>query len=58
MRWTGETPPIAKVEPGRVVAAISESYAAAHERLREYVGSLTEERLDEVSTLSDPQDGE
>jgi uncharacterized damage-inducible protein DinB len=57
-RWTGEMPPIAKVEPERVVVAISESYAAAHERLRDFIASLTEERLDEVSSLSDPQDGE
>jgi uncharacterized damage-inducible protein DinB len=58
MKWTGETPPIAKVEPGRAMAAIGESYESGHERLREFVESLSDERLDEVSSLMDPQDGE
>src|SRR3972149_9739415 len=40
MKWTGETPSIARVEPGRVMLAIRESYASAHERLRQFVGSL------------------
>ena len=59
MKWTGETPPVARIEPGRVMAAIRESYATAHERLQDFLGSLTDARLDEVSPLLDPQeDGE
>jgi uncharacterized damage-inducible protein DinB len=58
MKWTGETPPIARVEPGRVIAAMRETSANVHERLRELVGGLTEARLNEVSPLMDLQDGE
>ncbi len=58
MKWTGEMPPIAKVEPGRAMAAIRESYESGHERLREFVESLSDGGLDEVSSLMDPQDGE
>ncbi len=58
MKWTGETPPIAKVEPGRVMPAIRQSYANAHERLRQFVGGLSDGRLDDVSSLMDPQGGE
>ena len=58
IKWTGETPRIAKVEPGRVVEAIRESYASGHERLGKFVETLTEKQLNEVSRLMDPQDGE
>jgi len=58
MKWTGETPPIAKVEPGRVMPAIRQSYANAHELLRKFVDGLSDGRLDEVSSLMDPQGGE
>ena len=58
MKWTGEPPPIARVEPGRVMPAIRESYAHAHERLRAFVGSLTEDALDAETELMDPQDGQ
>jgi uncharacterized damage-inducible protein DinB len=41
------------------MAAIRESYATAHELLQDFLGSLTDERLDEVSPLLDPlEDGE
>ncbi len=56
MKWTDETPPLARIEPGRAMVAIRQSYATAHERLNDYVGSLTDARLDEVSALLDPQD--
>ncbi|HEV8574445.1 MAG TPA: DinB family protein [Dehalococcoidia bacterium] len=46
IRWTGESPQLAKIEPGVVAAALSESFAWAHERLRSYVGALTEEQVD------------
>src|SRR3990172_11098579 len=42
MKWTGEPPPLARVEPGRVMPAIRESFDVAHERLRAYVSSLTD----------------
>ncbi len=58
IKWTGETPPIARVEPGRVVPAISQSYRDAHERLLAFVGTLTDAHLDDVASLIDPQDGE
>jgi uncharacterized damage-inducible protein DinB len=58
MKWTGEPPHIALVEPGRVMPAIRESFDAAHERLRAYVGSLTDAALDAETELMDPQDGQ
>ena len=54
MKWTGEPPHIARVEPGRVMPAICESYATAHERLRAYIGSLTDAALDAETELMDP----
>ena len=58
MKWTGEPPRLARVGPGRVMPAIRESYGTAHERLRAYIGSLTEAALDAETELMDPQDGE
>jgi uncharacterized damage-inducible protein DinB len=46
MRLTGKTPPIAKVEPGRVVAALRESFGAAHAALREYLAKLSDEQVE------------
>jgi uncharacterized damage-inducible protein DinB len=46
MRWTGETPPLARVEAGSVARALAESFHSAHERLRSYIGALTEEQVD------------
>src|SRR3990172_6049570 len=57
MKWTGEPPHIARVEPGRVMPAIRESFDVAHERLRAYVGSLTDEALDAETELMDPAAG-
>jgi len=47
MRLTGEVPQLAKVEPGRVVSALRESYTWAHERLQSCVGSLVNSDLEE-----------
>jgi len=58
MRWTGQPPHIARVEPGAVMPAIRESYANAHERLHAYVDSLTDDALDAETGLMDPQDGQ
>jgi uncharacterized damage-inducible protein DinB len=55
--WKIEPPAMAKVEPGRVVAALRESYAGVHKKLREFVGSLTDEQLDEAMPLLNPQEG-
>jgi uncharacterized damage-inducible protein DinB len=55
--WKVESAAMAKVEPGRVVAALRESYKRVHEKLREFVASLTDERLDEAMPLLNPQDG-
>ncbi|MEX1195525.1 MAG: DinB family protein [Dehalococcoidia bacterium] len=46
MRWTGEPPELATIEPGRVVTALSESYRWAHHRLGSYIGALTEEEVE------------
>jgi len=46
MRWTGVSPRLGKTEPGHVVDALSESFAWAHERLRQYIGALTEEEVE------------
>jgi len=46
MRLTGKTPPIAKVEPGRVAAALRESFAGAHEALREYLAALSDDQVE------------
>jgi uncharacterized damage-inducible protein DinB len=46
MRLTGKTPPIAKVEPGRVVPALKESFAGAHGALAEYLSTLSVERVE------------
>ena len=46
MRWTGESPQLAKIEPGIVASALSESFAWAHERLRSYIGALTEDQVE------------
>jgi uncharacterized damage-inducible protein DinB len=46
MRWTGEPPRLAKVEPGFVAAALRESFEWAHERLRAYIGALSEEQVE------------
>lgn len=46
MRWTGESPPLAKIEPGLVAAALTESFERAHERLRSYIRALTEEQVE------------
>ncbi len=49
---------MAKVEPGRILAAMRESYDRAHGGIREMVGSLSDERLEEPMTLRNPdQDG-
>jgi uncharacterized damage-inducible protein DinB len=57
MKWTGEAPPLARVEAGRVVDALRKSYGTVHERLREYVWSLNESQVEEVTSVLDPQDG-
>ena len=46
MRWTGESPQLAKIEPGIVAAALSESFGWAHERLRSYIEALTEHEVE------------
>jgi uncharacterized damage-inducible protein DinB len=46
MRWTGEPPQLAKIEPGRVAEVLRESFAYAHERLRLYIEALTEEHME------------
>jgi len=46
MRWTGEPPQLAKIEPGRVAEALSESFSSAHDRLRSYIGALTEGQVE------------
>jgi uncharacterized damage-inducible protein DinB len=46
MRWTGESPQLAKIEPGIVASALRESFGWAHERLRSYVGALTEDQVE------------
>jgi uncharacterized damage-inducible protein DinB len=53
MRWTGEPPQLAKIEPGRVADGLRESFAWAHERLRSYIGSLTEEQVEESITFTE-----
>jgi uncharacterized damage-inducible protein DinB len=55
-KWTGEMPPLARVEPGREIAAIRESYNNTHERLRSYIASLDEEGLQKVTELFDPDE--
>ena len=53
-------PPLemAKVEPGKIMAAMRESYDRAHGGIREMVGSLSDESLEEPMTLRNPdQDG-
>jgi len=57
MRWTGKPPELAKVEPGRVMPAIRQSYNWAHDRLREFVGSLDESALEQVVSFMDPREG-
>jgi len=57
-KWTGEMPPLARVESGRVAAALRESYHAAHQRLWAYVGSLSDESLDAATSLFDPDENE
>ncbi len=52
--WTGEMPPLARVEPGQVMAAIRDSYDTAHSRLRAYVDTLTYDSLIAVSELLNP----
>jgi uncharacterized damage-inducible protein DinB len=46
MRLTGRTPPIAKVEPGRVMPALRESFAGAHEALRDYIAGLSNDLVE------------
>ncbi len=58
MKWTGEAPPLARLEPGRIADGLRESYAATHKHLRDYIGSLTEDQVEQVMSLLDPQDGE
>ena len=43
MRLTGETPAIAKLEPGRIVAGLKQSFANAHDGFARYLNSLTNE---------------
>ena len=53
MRWTGEPPTLTKIDDGRVAASLRESFAWAHERLRSYIGALTEERLEASITFTE-----
>jgi uncharacterized damage-inducible protein DinB len=46
MRWTGEPPQLAKIEPGRVAEGLRESFAWAHERLRSHIWALTEDDVE------------
>ena len=46
MRWTGEPPKLARLEPGSVAAGLRESYGSAHDGLRAYLGSLSEEQVE------------
>jgi uncharacterized damage-inducible protein DinB len=57
IKWTGAPPVLARLDEGHVVAGLKESYATVHRALRDYVGSLTEEQVEQVTSLSDPQDG-
>ena len=57
VKWKIEPPPLAKVEPGRAVSALRESYAGVHEKLRGLVDSLTDDGLDETMPVLNPQDG-
>lgn len=58
MRWTGEPPKIAKLEDGRVAEGLRESFASAHERLRSYIGALTEEQVEKPITFMEFDRGE
>jgi uncharacterized damage-inducible protein DinB len=48
MRLTGQTPQLGAVEAGRVIPALRESFAWAHEGLSTYLRSLTEEDIERV----------
>jgi uncharacterized damage-inducible protein DinB len=57
--WKMQPPTMAAVEPGKVAAALRESFERVHEKLHELIDSLTDERLDETMTLLNPsKDGE
>jgi uncharacterized damage-inducible protein DinB len=58
MRLTGEAPQLTKIEPGRVAEGLRGSYAWAHERLRSYIGTLTEEQVEEPVTFTEFDRGE
>jgi uncharacterized damage-inducible protein DinB len=58
MKWTGEPPPLARLQPGNVASGLQESFAATHRRLRDHIGSLTEAQVEAVTSLMDPQDGQ
>ena len=45
MRWTGEPPQLARLEDDRVAEGLARSFEWAHERLRAYIASLTEEQM-------------
>ena len=46
MRWTGEAPPLARLEPGALAAGLRESFTSAHDGLRAYIGALTDEQVE------------
>ena len=51
IRLTGEVPQLATIEPGRVVAALRQSFGLAHDRLGQYVASLTEHDVERVTSF-------
>ena len=48
MRLTGETPELARIEPGLVISGLRQSFGWAHESFARYLGALTDEEIEGV----------
>lgn len=53
MRLTGQTPELAKIEPGRAVSGLRQSFGWAHDTFARYLASLTDEDIERVISFID-----
>ena len=57
IRLTGKTPELAKLEPGSIVAGLSQSFGSAHDGFARYLDSLTDEDVERETSFIDFEAG-